>query len=286
MRTFIKWLGNKQRYIKFIEPLLPLEYNRYIEPFLGSGALFLNLQPKDWIVNDLNQDLINVWNLVKSNPEEIIQRFKAFSKRFKPRNRDSKRDFCKKVTNTLNFREYDSQRIIDFLLMMQCCYMGVLKKKDKFYFYGMDPHIYMENKCFFLTPKYYQNLIEISKFLNNSSKNKICNTDYKKILQKAKKGDFVFLDPPYIEQDQDYNFEYNSNEQLDSKFLMELVAQVKKLDEKQVKWIMTQSDTLEIRKLFQNYHITEFPVFRSRSRTHKNELIIKNFQVVQETVTC
>lgn len=145
----------------------------------------------------------------------------------------------------------------------------------------MDPHIYMENKCFFLTPKYNQNLENISKFLNKSSKNKICNTDYKKILQKAKKGDFVFLDHPYIEQDQDYNFEYNSNEQLDSKFLMELVAQVKKLDEKQVKWIMTQSDTLEIRKLFQNYDIKKFPVFRSRSRTHKNEILVKKISADQ-----
>lgn len=277
MRTFIKWLGNKQRYIRHIEPLVPKDYNCYIEPFLGSGALFLNLQPKKWIINDLNQDLIETWKLVATSSKEIIERFKSFAKRFKVRSRDSKRQFCKDITDTLNYRDHGTDRTIDFLLMMQCCYMGVLKKKGKFYFYGMDPHIYMDNKCFFLTPKYYQNIMEISNFINASSKNKIFNTDYKKILQKAKKGDFVFLDPPYMEDGQDYNFEYNTNERLDTGFLNELALQLVQLDKKGVQWLMTQADTIEVRNKFANYTILEFPVFRSRSRTHKNELIIKNY---------
>jgi DNA adenine methylase len=270
-------LGNKQRYLKHLAPLLPKKYNRYIEPFLGSGSLFLHLQPTLWIINDLNKDLFDVWNLVKNEPLNIIQHFQSFARRFKPRSRDSKRQYCKEITDLLNDREFGKERTMDFLLMMQCCYMGVLKKKGRFYFYGMDPHIYMENKCFFLTPKYYQNIIQVSEFLNQSSKNKIMNTDYKKILQKAQKDDFVFLDPPYIEEDQDYNFEYNTDENLDCHFLIQLLQEVQKLDQKGVKWMMTQADTSTIRHLFGDYPIKEFPVFRSRSKTHKNELIIRNY---------
>lgn len=275
MRTFIKWLGNKQRYMNHIIPLLPAKFNNYIEPFLGSGALLLHLQPSQFIVNDLNQDLISVWNVVKHNPELVIHHFKNFAKKFKTRSRDSKKKFCRELTETLNHRNAE-ERSLDFLLMMQCCYMGVLKKKGIFYFYGMDPHIYMDNKCFFLTSKYYDNIQKVSQFLQNP-KNKIFNTDYKIILKKSKPGDFVFLDPPYIENDQDYNFEYNTGEQLDYSFIQELAHQLMLLDLKGVQWMMTQADTPQIKQLFQKYYISEFPVFRSRSRTHKNELIIRNY---------
>ena len=73
------------------------------------------------------------------------------------------------------------------------------------------------------------------------------------------------------------NFEYNTNERLDTGFLNELALQLEQLDKKGVQWLMTQADTIEVRNKFANYTILEFPVFRSRSRTHKNELIIKNY---------
>ena len=73
MKTFIKWQGNKSKHInKFID-YIPDFTGTYIEPFLGSGALFLHLEPEKWIINDLNKDLINVWNSVKNNPDEIIK---------------------------------------------------------------------------------------------------------------------------------------------------------------------------------------------------------------------
>lgn len=47
MKTFINWQGNKTRYLKHILPLIPDNYNTYIEPFVGSGALLLKLEPKN-----------------------------------------------------------------------------------------------------------------------------------------------------------------------------------------------------------------------------------------------
>jgi DNA adenine methylase len=98
MKTFIKWSGNKSKYIKHIEPLLPSTYNRYVEPFVGSGALFLHLQPKKWIINDLNKDLINIWNTIRDSPEKIIKNFKKFAIKFLPLSNEEKIIFCRKQT--------------------------------------------------------------------------------------------------------------------------------------------------------------------------------------------
>ena len=88
--------------------------------------------------------------------------------------------------------------------MSYCAYLGNILIRNKFYFEGLEMNIYINNRCFFLEPSYFTNLFQVSNFLN-SKKGKIYNEDYKKILKKAKQGDFVFLDPPYIE-DHNYGF--------------------------------------------------------------------------------
>ena len=91
LKTFIKWSGNKSKHLNKILPYIPSEYNTYIEPFVGSGALFLRLEPKKWLINDLNKDCINIWNNIKENPKDIISEFKNFGRIFKPLTQYKKR---------------------------------------------------------------------------------------------------------------------------------------------------------------------------------------------------
>lgn len=65
MKTFLKWSGNKTQHLNKIIQYVPKEFGTYIEPFVGSGAMFLKLQPKKWIINDINKDLINVWKNIQ-----------------------------------------------------------------------------------------------------------------------------------------------------------------------------------------------------------------------------
>ena len=141
----------------------------------------------------------------------------------------------------------------------------------------MDYNIYIRDSYPFLEEKYYSNLLEISHFLNNSN-GKIYNKSYEKILDKAKKGDFVFLDPPYI-QEHNYGFNYNQNEMLDESFINKLYFQVQKLDKKEVKWLMTQADTKEIRDKFNEYTIKVYKVYRMSQKKYVNELIITNYKL-------
>ena len=188
---------------------------------------------------------------------------------------DNKKKWCKEITNEIEHQSYDIQRAIDYMLMSFCSYMGFLFVNNKFNFQGLDMNIYINNTYSFLNDNYYNNILDVSDFLNNSS-GKIYNKDYKKILSKAKEGDFVFLDPPYIEK-HDYRFNYNKDEVLNEDFIKELYKELKELDKRKVKWLMTQADTKEIKKIFKEFKIKKFEVYRPQAKEYKNELLIMNY---------
>lgn len=275
MRTFIRWQGNKSPHInKFIE-YIPEFIGTYIEPFLGSGALFLKLQPKKWIINDINKDLINIWKFIKENPQEIINIFTEFGIYFKPLSKQDKIQYCREITSKIELKPYDITRACDYLLMKFCAYMNNIIISNTMVFRSLDLHILSRDKYYFLEQNSYNNINQVSQFLNISNGH-IFNQSYQDILCKAKEGDFVFLDPPYIENHK-YDFNYNKGEILDDLFLKELYNQVKKLDSKNIKWLMTQADTLQIKEIFKEYTIKSFSVYRSCSKKYVKELLIMNY---------
>ena len=277
MKTFIRWQGNKSSHInKFIQ-YIPTFTGIYIEPFLGSGALLLKLQPTKWIINDINKDLINIWKFIKTNPQDIIDIFNEFGTHFKPLSKDDKVKYCKEITSKIESMPYDINRASMYLLMKFCAYMNNIIIDNTIIFRSLDLHILSRNKYYFLEENSLNNILQVSQFLNTKS-GKIFNKSYENILDKAKEGDFVFLDPPYIEST-NYKFNYNKNEILDDSFIQQLVLQVKKLDERNVKWLMTQADTQQIKDMFKNYTIKTFQVYRSSSKSYVNELLIMNYEM-------
>ena len=275
LKTFVRWQGNKSKHLRHILPYIPEEYNTYIEPFVGSGALFLKLEPKKWIINDLNKDLINIWESVRDDPEYIISEFKKFGKMFKPMSLSKKKQLCIKLTENIDEMPYNINRVITYMLMRYCSYMGNIFGDNKFYFFGIDITLYNKNIYTFLSSNIYNNILNVSDYLNET-KGHIYHTDYKKILSKAKEGDFIFLDPPYIE-DHNYQLNYNKDENLNINFIKELFSEVKKLDNKGVKWLMTQANTKQIKNIFKNYKIKKFLVYRVYDKKYINELLIMNY---------
>jgi DNA adenine methylase len=275
MKTFIRWQGNKSKHINKFIKYIPEFTGTYIEPFLGSGALFLKLQPQQWIINDLNQDLINVWNQIKNNPQKIINHFKRFEKKFVPMSKEEKIKYCRKLTSKIESLSCELKKACYYLSMKYCCYSGSIIKNNNFFFDGLDINIYLRNYYPFLEQNYYNNIRETSQFLTNTT-GIIHNTSYEKVLNKAKKGDFVFLDPPYIESHY-YGFNYNKDEVLDETFVKILHSEVQKLDAKEVQWLMTQADTKQIRNIFKDYTIKTYNVYRMASKTYINELLIMNY---------
>ena len=120
MKTFIKWQGNKSKHVNKLNKYIPEEFDTYIEPFIGSGALFLSLEPDKWIINDLNKDLINIWKSIKEDPETIIKIFKKFGKTFKLLSKENKNNKCKEIIKKFDNMKYDIKRASLYLLMKYC----------------------------------------------------------------------------------------------------------------------------------------------------------------------
>jgi len=277
LKTFVKWSGNKSRSLKHILPKIP-EFETYYEPFLGSGAVFLSLAPQKWVVNDVNPDLYALWQTLASGPEarRFMKCFNDFACVLAGMHKTELLETCKELTQTLNTSRASLKRSVLYLIMKSLVYNGHLYFKDKFKFYTFDLNIHTYADIYLFSQKYADNLRAVCAFLQNSSSSSVHNKDYTDVLKSCKKGDFVFLDPPYVE-DHDYQFVYNKEEKLDDRFLLDLRKQVEKLDKKKVKWLMTQADTPRIRHLFGNYFITEFPVYRMPKKKFVKELFVSNY---------
>lgn len=280
MKTFIRRPGNKTNHLVHIIPLLPKEIKgNYIEPFVGTGALFLHLLPSlsqdKWIINDLNENIINIWKLVKNHPEFLIKEIKKFKTEFLHLSNENKLKKCQQIAAKLSNDSYKNvfKKHAMYLILVYCSFNGSLEKKDTLEISSLYTNIYNNKSCHIFTDRYFDKLLYLSTMLKNG---KICNTDYKNILKKAKKGDFVFIDPPYIE-DKTYAFKYNIKEcNFDLSILKE---ELDKLDKIGVKWMMTQIYTEQIVHLFEKYKKVTYinKLCFAKSSKPKTEVIIMNY---------
>lgn len=269
IKTFLRYPGNKSRLLKQIIPYVPKEFNTYYEPFLGSGAMFLCLQPTKAILNDINKDVINTWKHVKENHELLLKGIQNYTKKLQKLNDKTKQlSWARKLTDKLNIMDYDLKRAILYIFLKQIVYKGYLNKKSgKYYFDAMNNNsIYS-----FLTIKNKLNYFKTSELFKKNIK--IYCKDYKNIINKAKSNDFIYLDPPYIHDNNNpiiYN--YKSNDIInDIKRIMD------QLSKRNIKIMLSMSDFPEIRNLFKNYNIIELSVYRGYGNNYKIELLILNY---------
>lgn len=275
LKSIITRIGNKSKYIKYFEKYIPRDYNTYIEPFVGSGSLLLYLKPKKFIINDINKELIDIWKLLKDDPKYLINKVKLFRNKYlKLTTNEDKLIFLKNETEKLNNMKYSINKSILWLTLNRMSYRGSLNiSKNKFKF-GSINNINDIIPIIFKI-EFSNRILNINNYFINNKNNKIYNKDYKEILKKAKQGDFIFLDPPYLCKLNDYN--YNTNENINNNFIIELYNECKKLDHKNVKWMMTQKNTKEIKYIFKEYKIRKYKIYRIFQGKYEYELFITNY---------
>jgi site-specific DNA-adenine methylase len=160
-------MGNKGKHLKHIIPCLPEKYNRYVEPFLGTGAVFLAIKPKKFIINDLNQDVMDTWKTVRDyDPRQLLDCFHQFGDLFRPRSCSEKLEMCNQLVDIMNRNEQNDSSLklnlldktIFYVLLKYCAYMGTVRMKNRYAIKGIEYNIYKHNRYSFLTPEYELNL--------------------------------------------------------------------------------------------------------------------------------
>ncbi len=254
-KPIVKWVGGKSRLLKHILPKLPNEFNTYIEPFVGGGALFFNLAPKKAIINDINSELINLYKVILKDKVKYFEKLEEFKKMdsekffYEIRSLDREANFIKKH-NSIN-------RAARFVYLNKTCYGGLFRVNSKGHF--NTPYAKVINGKKIIDKNNTKAAIKI---LKNS---KIYNTDYKKILQKAKPGDFVFIDPPYLPWKTETTFTSYDKTSFGIKEHKELSKLIDKLTHNNIKVMVTNHATNLVKEIYKNLNFKKIKVTRTVS---------------------
>lgn len=252
-KSFVNWIGNKYNIREQIINHFPNKYNNYFEPFVGSGIIFFNAPKQNSILIDSNVELVNTYNIIKNNPEELLDLLLSFEIN----------EFEFESLKNLD-REDDYLDIDNIYKAARFIYIN-LNSEENFYHVNNDGlcinKYKIKNKKTINFETFYQ-----CNFLLQKA-NILCeNYDY--ILNLVQENDLVYLDPPY---DGNFFFHYNNHDKFKQEEQIKLKEFCDKLNEKKVFFVLSNSKTNFIKSLYINYNLYDIKELK------RIELIIKNF---------
>ena len=191
MKPFLKWAGGKRQLHALIIPIIKkhLELgNTYYEPFLGAGSVFLEIEHPHAVVNDTNHDLMLCYEAIKNNSKDLIRQLSVYKSNHSKeafyliRSFDRQEEVFKHLTLV--------ERAARLIYLNKTCFNGLYRVNKKGHF--NTPVGSQNNPSIFDV----ENIENISKYLNENNII-IKNTDFVEAVSCAKKGDFIYFDPPY-----------------------------------------------------------------------------------------
>jgi len=251
LRPFLKFPGGKYRLVNQIRASLG-EGKRLIEPFLGSGAVFLNTNYQKYLLADSNTDLINLYNLLHSDGEDFIEYCRTFFT-LEYNNKDSYYAF----RQIFNITDDTILKSALFVYLNRHCYNGLCRYNSKGGF--NTPFGKHKNPLF---PE-----VAMRFFIGHAKHAKFSATSFRETLKQAKAGDIVYCDPPYVPLSKtafftDYHvggFKWEDQ--------VQLAETANRLAGKGIQVVVSNHDTKEIRQLYKatKAKIERFQVRRSIS---------------------
>jgi DNA adenine methylase len=291
-KPFLKWAGGKSQLINDIEKSLPKDLFSarftYVEPFVGSGAvLFWMLQKftkiEKAVINDINEDLINVYREIASKPQELISLLETLQAEFHDleTDADKKKEYYYQQRNIYNTRrgEKTSQAAL-FIFLNRTCYNGLYRVN--------------KNNQFNVPIGAYKrpticdtaNLLAVNEALQ---KVEILNGDFEETLNQNLENAFFYFDPPYKPLNDTASFNAYANGEFNDAEQIRLRDFCKKLDSQGHKWMLSNSDVKGFDpgnnffdSLYSEYQIRRVKAKRminsiSAKRGQLNELLITNY---------
>ena len=264
----VKWVGGKRQLMFELLKNMPENYNRYFEPFIGGGALFFELQPQNGYISDMNEELINLYSVVRDDVYELIEDL--------GKHEVSKEYFLeiRNIDRTEKYAELSSiERASRFIYLNRTCFIEMYRVYSQGQF-----NVPFGN---YKNPRIVdaENLINCSKLLKNTE---IYCADFSEILNKVQKGDFVYFVPPYVPLYETSSLTSYTKDGFDLDMQFKLRDVCDELDSKGVMFMLSNSDTKLVNELYSNYEIKK--VFASRAinanpngRGKITEVLVKNY---------
>ena len=284
LKPLVKWAGGKRQLLSELLDRLPKKWETYYEPFVGGGALLIELYNKRMlksaVISDLNEELINLYHVVKNYPYELVEMLN--NTEFK----NEKETYLKlreRFNEIIGNPKYSIERAALFLYLNKHCYNGLwrVNKSGKFNVpFGRYKNPSLPSK---------EHILEFSNMLRNIE---ILNLDFEEAVLSACEGDFVYFDPPYQPVSETAYFTDYTSGGFDYSEQKRLAKVCKKLTKKGVYVMVSNSNTDEIKELYDDFHIfvveaNRFINSKADRRKGATEVIITNYEVERrETNSC
>jgi len=261
MKPFLKWAGGKRFLAEKILEILPKKINTYFEPFVGGGAIFFALAKekrfKRVVLSDTNEELIITYKAIRDSVEDVIKHLKTLEDQYKLKKEKGKEEAyyynARKMDRDERFADLDlSIRAARFIFLNRTGFNGLWRVNLSGY--CNVPHGKYKN------PKILDkaNLLQVSKCLQDAN---IGVADFEQATYYAKKGDIIYLDPPFWPIKEGAFVGYNSDK-FDSLDHSRLAGVMKKFKAKGVFALQSNADVEPIRKLNSTMIILSVPVPR------------------------
>ncbi len=245
-RPFVKWAGGKTQLLPSLLRLLaPVEFSQYLEPFAGSGALFFSLCPQRAYLSDTNPQLMNCYQVVKSNVEALIQQLEkhVYEKDYYYQIRSADREEL--------FADWSAvEQASRFIYLNKTCYNGLYRVNSKGQFnvpFGLHKNPTIADA---------DNLRACSQALKNT---RLVEAGFEEVSYEAKRGDFVYFDPPYVPLSSTAYFTSYTSNGFDVAMQTRLAEVCAELDTMGVHFMASNSHTTLILDLYRrfNVHVVE-----------------------------
>jgi DNA adenine methylase len=256
-RPFLKWAGGKTRLLSTILPHVPATFADYHEPFLGAGSVFFAVHRRATgrcHLSDLNTELVNAWHAVQRRPAELLAALGEYS------GLNSEKEYY--AVRDSAWPEDEIGRAARFIYLNQTAWNGLwrVNKWGVFNvpwgarpFRGLDP----------------DDVHAVAQVLRKAD---VAEMDFRDVLQRPKRGDFVYLDPPYLPVSDTSKFHGYTERRFRAPDLAELADICRGLTRRGVRWLMSNRDTPRVRDLFSHARIVRFTTRRSVAAQNKRDI--------------
>ena len=294
VKPFVKWAGGKNSLIPQITKYYPFELKngfieRYIEPFVGGGAVLIDILQKHEIKEayafDINIDLINCYNVIKNNVEELINELDKKEKNFIALNDEERQNYFYDIRAEYNSYKLndklDAKRASEFIFLNRTCFNGLYR-------------VNKDGKFNVPCGKYKNPTICDSNNLRNLSeliKNVIFEYgDYRKSEKYVNNNTFVYFDPPYRPLSATSGFTSYTKEDFNDDNQKELAQYYNKLSLKNAKLMLSNSNPKNVNEndnffedIYKGFYINEVSAKRminsnAKGRGEISELLITNYE--------
>jgi len=275
VKPFLKWVGGKARVIAQLEQLFPESFNNYFEPFVGGGAVYFDTNAKTATINDINKSLIGSYINVRDNVDLLINKLNSLQKQYYKLDEDQQKEMFYRIRNEYNnAKNYSSVKKSSLLIFLnKTCFNGMYRENKSGGFnvpFGKHrkPTICDET-----------NLRAVSEQLKNTI---ILSGSYKKAVENAKAGDFIYFDPPYHPLNSTSSFTSYSQDDFIEKDQVELKELIDDLTARGCKVMMSNSYSKFIINLYKDYKQYKIAVGRSinsngAKRGKIAEIVVTNY---------